>query len=164
MNRYEPAESFILRHCEGIFEHLNARRRRRVFIVNGDHVETPWHFREAAKVSARHSCQLAPLFMIDGSLGGLHIVGSPGFHLNKTKNIAVPADEIDLPAPARRTVIAGNHHIAQLSEIEVGILFALTADLLMRRQLLPGSRLRAETIENAKSSLREWGEDIQNAR
>src|SRR5437660_1369719 len=54
MNRDETAESFILRHYEGIFEQFNTRRRRRGFIVNGDHVETPWHFREAAKVSARH--------------------------------------------------------------------------------------------------------------
>src|ERR1700747_744718 len=104
MNRNEVAEWFFLRLSIGIFEQLNTRRRRRVFIVNGDHVETPWHFREAAKVSARHSCQLAPFFMIDGSLGGLHSVGSPGFDFNETEALPVPADEIDLPTTKRRTI------------------------------------------------------------
>src|SRR6201997_1547120 len=36
MNRNEAAESFILRHSEGIFEQLNTRRRRRVFIVRSE--------------------------------------------------------------------------------------------------------------------------------
>ena len=163
MNRDETAESFILRHYEGIFEQFNTRRRRRGFIVNGDHVETPWHFREAAKVSARHSCQLAPFFMVDGSLGRLHIMGSPGFDFNETKNLAVPADEIDLPTTARRTIIAGDHHIALLSEVEVGIFFTPAADLLMQRQLVLWATF-CKTIEDTKSGLRQWGKDIQSAR
>jgi hypothetical protein len=90
-------------------------------------------------------------------------VGSPGFHLNETENLTVPPNQINLAATARRTVIAGNHYVALASEIEIGILFALMAYLLVRRQLPPGARLRAETIENTKSSLREWGQEIQSA-
>ena len=74
--------------------------------------------------------------MVDGSLGGLHIMGGTGFHFNETKNLTVPADEIDLPATERRTIIAGDHHVALLSEVEVGIFLTPAADLLMQRQLV----------------------------
>ena len=162
-SHYEAAESFILRHWEGIFEHFNARQRRRTFVVNAHHVKTSWNLRHGPQVCARHSCQFASLFMVDCSLGGLNIVGSPGFHLNETKNIAVPADQIDLPATARRTIIAGDHHIALPAEVEIGSLFALAANLRMHRQLVLWATV-CKTIKETKSSLRQWGKDIQSAR
>jgi hypothetical protein len=90
-------------------------------------------------------------------------MGSPGFHFNETKNLAVPADEIDLPTTKRRTIIAGDHHIALLSEVEIGIFFTPAADLLMQRQLVLWATL-CKTIEDTESGLRQWGKDIQSAR
>jgi hypothetical protein len=101
--------------------------------------------------------------MIDGSLGRLHVLGGPGLHLDEGENLAVPANQIELAAPAGRTVVARDHYVALLAEVEIRILFALTAYLLVRRQVPPGATLRAETIENTKSRLREWGQEVQNA-
>lgn len=74
--------------------------------------------------------------MVHGSLGGLYIVGSPGLDLDETKNIVVPADQIDLPASSGRAIVSADHHVATLAQVEVGILFALPSDLLVERQIL----------------------------
>jgi len=75
----------------------------------------------------------SPFVPVYGRLRRLHIARRPSLNFNETKNIRVPADQVDLSPAARRPEIALDHHIAQLPQVEVCVFFALSAGALMPR-------------------------------
>ncbi|HXX02661.1 MAG TPA: hypothetical protein VEJ00_15700, partial [Candidatus Acidoferrales bacterium] len=100
---------------------------------------------------------LAPLMAIDGRLGGLYVTRCAGFNLNKTKNIGVPPDEVDLSRAARRAKVASHDHITQLAQVEVSILFASCAGPQVPRLFIRWKYTLCQPIEAPDNPSREEG-------
>jgi len=90
-------------------------------------------------------------------LWGLHILRCPRLNFNKTKNIRVPADEIDLSAVTWRAEIARHNRIAQLSQVEVSVFLTLRAGALMSRPRVSREHVHRNPIEAVNNRSREAG-------
>jgi hypothetical protein len=64
---------------------------------------------------------------------GFDLARAAAFHLDEAQNIAIPSNEINFASAEWRAKVAGNDHIAELSQVEVGIFFPPPANLLMSR-------------------------------
>jgi hypothetical protein len=80
-----------------------------------------------------HLRHFSPFVPIHRRLRGLDVERSTRLNFNETQNIGVPADQVDLSPAARRPEIAFHHHIPQLPQMEVGILFSLRPGALVPR-------------------------------
>lgn len=78
-------------------------------------------------------------------------------NFNETKYIAFPSDQVDLASATGRTVIPRDHHITQLSQIEVSVLFSLDADPQMSRALIGWKYAEREPVEAPDHRPREKG-------
>jgi hypothetical protein len=78
-----------------------------------------------------HLRHFAPFVPVYRRLRGLHVQRGTRLNFYETKNVSVPADQVDLSSAARRPEIALHHHIAEFPQVEVRILFPPRADALV---------------------------------
>jgi hypothetical protein len=65
----------------------------------------------------------SPFVPVDGGLRTFYISRRPSLNFNETKNIRIPADQVDLAPAARRPEIALHYHIPQLPQVKVCVFF-----------------------------------------
>ena len=87
-----------------------------------------------AQVIARPVRNFPPLVPIHRSYRGLHIVRCPGLNFDETNHISVPSDRIDLSTILWRPMIPSYDCVADLPQIEEGILLSAYAYAKMRWQ------------------------------
>jgi hypothetical protein len=98
---------------------------------------------------------------IDSRLGGLYITGSPCLNFNKTKHIAIPADQVNLASVTWGPVVPGNHQVTKFPQMEVGVFLAATASPLMLRSPICREDVSGGPIEAAdnRAGDRGWKHD-----
>lgn len=99
--------------------------------------------------------KLALLVAIDSRLRRLYGKRRAGLNLNKTQNVFVPADEINISSPPRRAEVAGNHDVAQLSQIEVGSFLAFASSALMGWGRIGRKRPLCKPVQCAQCDMNE---------
>jgi hypothetical protein len=133
-------KSCILRRQGSITKHFDLWAGIRTPIVYAYDIESPLaRGRKPPQVLPRHLRNLAPFVPVHRRLRGLYIARGPSLNFNETKNISVPANQVDLPAATRRPEIALHHHISQLSQVEVCVFFPVRTGALV-----PGPRISRE--------------------
>jgi hypothetical protein len=68
---------------------------------------------------------------IDSGFGGLNVVGSTRLDLNEAQDIAIPRDQVDFPAAARRAEISRDHYIADPPQVKVSVFFSASPGVQM---------------------------------
>lgn len=127
-------------------------------IIYADNIEPPLaHWWRVAQVITDDLGNFPALVPIDSRLGGLHFARRSGLNFNKTKDIMVPTDQVDFSVVTGGAVIALDHGVAELAQMEVGVLFALRADALTDRTSIRRKDARREQVERSEDSAREDG-------
>jgi hypothetical protein len=122
----------VLGYREGVLEQLKLRFAGLAIIIPGDHIETPLALcRQMKKILSCNGRKITLLLVIDRGVRGLHIASRTSLHLDEAKHGFVPADQINLSMPERRTIVAGDHDVSALTEKEVGVFFASTPGRLV---------------------------------
>jgi hypothetical protein len=80
------------------------------------------------------------LVAIARRFGGLHVEGRTYFDFDKTQPIFVSANQVDFPAPPRRTKIARHPYIAQAPQIEVSCFLPTPPGPVMHGNILGRKR------------------------
>ncbi len=124
-------------------------------IVYAYYIEAPLARRwKAPQVLSYHRGHLAPFVPVHGRFSGLHVARAPRFNLHKTKNILLPADQVNLPSATRRTKISRHHRVAQFPQMEVSRFLALAPHALVSGSIIRGQSVRCQPVQNAKRRLR----------
>jgi hypothetical protein len=82
-------------------------------------------------------------------LGRLYVERCTGFNLNKTKNIVVPADQVNFSPLPWRAVVSGHDDVTQLAKMEVSVFFAAPAGALMLRLSVRRQSVLRQPVEAA---------------
>ena len=119
-------------------------------IVYGKHIEAPlarmWH---VAHKFAGNQKQFLLFGAVNGGFGGFDIAGGARLDLDETKNIFLPANQVEFAAMIRGAVVAGNDHVSVAAKIEISILFATPSYLLMSGRGIRRERANREPVERA---------------
>jgi hypothetical protein len=86
--------------------------------------------------------------------GSLHVNGCSGLNFNKTKNIVVPADQVDFSPLPHRAVVPGDDDVTQLAQMEVSVFFAVPAGALMLRLPVRRQSVPRQPVEAADGCVR----------
>jgi hypothetical protein len=70
---------------------------------------------------------------INRRFSGLYLARCPRFNLNKTKDVPIPSDKVDLSVAARGTEVSCHDHVTQLAQVKTSLFLALGAGLLALR-------------------------------
>ena len=123
-----------------------------------------------AQVFASHGKEFPAFVAIHGGFGRLHIAGSTGLDLDEAEYVPVPADEVDFAASIGRAEITGDHHVSELSQIEVGGFFSFAASAQVIGCLVWSQSLRDDPVEDANDGVSEasgehkWERDASRFR
>ncbi len=101
------------------------------------------------QVIPRHLRDLQPLMTIDSRLGGLYIARRPCLNFNKTKHIAIPADQVNFATVTWSPVVPGNHQVAEFPQMEVGVFLASPPSSLVCRSLVGKEGMLGNPIETS---------------
>jgi hypothetical protein len=104
---------------------------------------------------ARHLRNLAPFVPVHRRLWSLYVARGPRLNFNETKNIFVPADQIDLSSAPRRPEVALHHHISKLPQVEVCVFFAMSSDALVPRSRVGRKHTPRNPIQTVNDRSRE---------
>jgi len=97
-----------------------------------------------------------PAFVpIDRSFCALYIARGPSLNFDETKHIFLPSDQIDLATILRRTIVPTYDCVADLPQIEKGILLSARAHTKMRRQSDGSKRLQCTPVQHPEAATRE---------
>jgi hypothetical protein len=123
----------ILRRQGGVTKDFNlGMSGLRLIEVYAYNVEPPLAQRwKAAQVLTGDRRDLAALVAVNGCLRSLHVVRSPRLNLYKTKNILLPANQVNFAGTLRRAEVARYDDVPQFPEMEVGFFFAMLANVLV---------------------------------
>src|SRR5579862_6221208 len=102
-----------------------------------------------AQIFTGHCGKLTLLLVVDGRFGRLYVASGPGLDFNKTEDVFVPANEVDLPSTMGRAKVTGNDDVAQFAQIEVGIFLAAASGKLMGRRLVGREHATGKRVEGA---------------
>jgi hypothetical protein len=86
---------------------------------------------------------------IDSCLGGLYIARCPCLNFNKTKYIAIPADQVNFAPVTWSPVVPGNHQVTEFPQMEVGVFLAATPGSLVFRSLVGRESVPGDPIETS---------------
>jgi hypothetical protein len=101
-------------------------------IVYAHNIESPLARRwNPPQILSRHLRQFAPFVPVDGRLSSLYVTRGPRLNFDKAKNVGIPANQIDLPAVARRAEVSRHHRVPHFPQIKVCRFFPARASLLM---------------------------------
>src|SRR5256885_1837541 len=89
---------------------------------------------------------------VDCRFRRLHVARCSGLNFNKTKNIRVPADQVNLSPASRRTKVAGDNDIAQSAQVEVSVFFAPRPRPLMLRSRISRDHTMRDPVQTANHS------------
>lgn len=99
-------------------------------------------FRQATPVRQGHSAKHPLLFRIHGSLSRCKVMRGSGLYLEDHQRVAIPCDQIQVPAQSRRVPASCDHRVSQAAEVKVGEIFPVfPGDKVLRlgiAALLPG--------------------------
>src|ERR1700749_4200732 len=109
------------------------------------------------QVIARDLSNFPPFMPIDRCLRRLYVVRRARLNLNETKDIAVPADEVNFSPMAGRPVVSGNHDVTKPAQIEIGVFLTASACLLMLGAVVGGKGMRGHPIETPNEAARNRG-------
>src|SRR5205807_8240397 len=70
-----------------------------------------------------HRRDLPPFVPVHGRFPGLNLQRSPGFNFNKTENISLPSDQVDLSPTTNRPEVPRHHDVAKPAQKEISVLF-----------------------------------------
>src|SRR5579863_3579516 len=119
----------ILRRQGGVPKHVNLWTGRGTIIVYAYNIESPLARRWALPEKfSRHLRDFPAFVAIHSRHGSLHIDRRTGLNFYETKDIAVPADQVNLAPAARRAKIARHNRVSQLSEMEVRLFLSTSPD------------------------------------
>ena len=121
-----------------------------VFIVYGDHIETPLaRRRHLPQKIASHKRQFSLFIAVHSGLSGLEVPFGASLDLDKTQDIPVPADQIQFAAMIGRAKISRNDRITPPTKIEVGIFFAPTARPQVFSRVVRWKEPRGQRVKDA---------------
>jgi len=104
--------------------------------VHADDVEPPLRrTRNTAQELAGDISDVTFFLLVHRCLGRLDVVGGARLHFDEAQDVAVPANQVNFAVGVRRTVVAGDHDVAESTEIEVGVFFAALTGKEMVRSL-----------------------------
>ncbi len=91
---------------------------------------------------------------VHSRLGSLDIARCSSLNFNKTKNIGVPADQVDFSPLPRRAVVAGHDDVTQPAEMEVSVFFTAPAGALMLRLPVRRQSVLRQPVKAANGCVR----------
>ncbi len=150
----------ILRRQGSIAKHFDLRTGTKMRIVYAYNIESPlarWWL--PSQIFSCHLRHLAPFMTVYGRLRSFHIVRRPRFNFNKTKNILVPADQVDFPSATWRAKIARHHHVSQLPQVEERLFLAVRPDAQVPWPLIGGQHPLSHPIQAMNDRLRDNGRE-----
>jgi hypothetical protein len=107
-----------------------------LFIIYADNIEAPLaRWWKTSEVVSCNGTQFAALGWVDCCFCWLHIMRSSSFHFNEAQHILIPTNEIDLAAPAVRSIVTGHDDIAKLPQMKISVFLASPSGQLMRREI-----------------------------
>jgi hypothetical protein len=101
------------------------------------------------QVIPRHLRDLPPLMSIDCRLRGLYIARCPRLNLNKTKHIAIPADQVNFAPVTWSPVVPGNHQVTEFPQMEVGVFLPAPPGSLVFGSLVGAAGIPGDPIETS---------------
>jgi len=124
--------------------------------IHAENVEAPGGLaREMVQIFVSHGKQFLQFVAIDGQVGGLDVEGGAGLYFNKTKDIAVPSDEVEFATAAWGAEIAGHNDVAELAQIEVRRFFSAPPGLMVLSYLFGTTSVFKEPVESLESDFGE---------
>jgi len=127
-----------------------------VFIIYGEHVESPLaQTGHVAQEVAGDQRQLPLFIAIYGGFGGFEVTLRPSFHLDKTQDVPIPADEIELAAMIGGAVVARDDRVAAPAKVKISVLLAAPAGTLVRWHVLGRKRSCCQPVQCAQCGLRQ---------
>lgn len=100
-----------------------------------------------AKVIAGDRSQRSLLVAVHGGFGGLHVMRRSRLHLDKTKYVIVPTDQIDLPAMVRRMVVTRHHDVSFAAKMKISSFLTPSPGPLMRGNVASAKSVGRKPIE-----------------
>ncbi len=132
-------------------------------IIYAHNIEAPLRLRrQMTQIFLCYSIELTAFIAIHSGFGRLHIARRPRLHFDEAQHIPIPADEINLPPPPRRTKISRHHHIAKPPQIEISIFFTATPSPLMLRNFFRLQRVARQPIQRPNGRVRETAGKHEN--
>lgn len=126
------------------------------FIIYAQDIETPlarrWQMPQVLTCDGDKFVALSP---VHRRLRWLNVSCCTSLDLNEAQHIFIPSDQVDLTFTARGAEVAGHHHVAVLSQVEVSVFFAPSPGLLMSRTGVWGKGLVRYPIERADRGMGE---------
>ncbi len=113
------------------------------------------------QVFVGHGDEFVLLVTVDGQVRGLDMPAGARLYFNKTKDIAVPADEVKLTTTPGRAKISSYHDVAELAQIEVRRFFSAPPGLMVLSYFFGASGAFNEPVEGLE---RDFGEEARYGR
>jgi len=108
--------------------------------------------RKRSQVIPNDDAKVVSLLAIHSRGSGFHVTRSSRLHFNKAEDIVVPANQINFTMMPRRTVIACDHAVSAMAQVEISVFLTAFSGAEMGRSLRI-NLLRRDPIQQAKAGL-----------